>query len=217
MQPNTQPQIDAGIDAPGTLSETPRPDADTDLLRAHTYTLLAVLLAQPPTAELLESIGAIDQAAEEVDEMATAWRVLKLAAQRSDVGALDDEYHDLFVGVGRGELVPYGSWYLTGYLMDRPLALLRADLAALGIERDADTSEPEDHVAALCETMALLITSEDTDPDDERRFFSQHMAPWLDVFFRDLQTAKAACFYRAVGRLGQAFVNLDKRYLAMSV
>lgn len=227
MQPNTQSKVELDEAAPetggaalGTAVEGsgPQPgDAEGEALRAGTYGLLASLLAQPPSGELLAQIARIDEPDEEVDEMATAWRVLKLAAQRSEPEPVDDEYHDLFIGVGRGELVPYGSWYLTGYLMDRPLALLRGDLEALGIERSAETSEPEDHIAALCETMALLITSEDTGPEDERRFFAQHIQPWFDVFFRDLQTAKAACFYRAVGRLGQAFTALESRYLAMAV
>lgn len=227
MQPNTQSNVEldeaapeAGGAALGTGPSGPpaQPsDGEAEALRAGTYGLLASLLAQPPSEQLLDQIARIAEPAEEVDEMATAWRVLKLAAGRSEVEPVDDEFHDLFIGVGRGELVPYGSWYLTGYVMDRPLALLRADLESLGIERSAETSEPEDHAAALCETMALLITSEDTGPEDERRFFAQHMQPWFDVFFRDLQTAKAACFYRAVGRLGQAFMELESRYLAMAV
>lgn len=189
--------------------------SEGDSLRAHLYGLFAGLLAGPPSQELLSMLAGIDEPTEDIDEMATAWRMLKLAAQRSNVEAVDDEFHALFIGVGRGELVPFGSWYLTGFLMDRPLAVLRADLAALGIERTAQTHEPEDHAAALCETMALLITSDDLDVDDERRFFKQHLEPWMGVFFADLQTANAACFYRAAGRLGQAFMKFEARYLAM--
>lgn len=219
MQPSTQINTLAN-DEPGDVlggAGQTGSESDIDGLRAHTYGLLAALLAHPPVQELVDMLAAIEEPAEEVDEIATAWRMLKLAAQRSEVPALDDEFHDLFIGVGRGELVPYGSWYLTGYLMDRPLAELRGDLEALGIERSEDTNEPEDHAAALCETMALLITSEDTGLEHEQRFFAQHMEPWLGVFFRDMQTANAACFYRAVGRLGQAFVELESRYLAMAV
>lgn len=186
-----------------------------DSVRAHLYGLFAGLLARPPGSQLLSMLAGIDEPTEDIDEMATAWRMLKLAAQRSDVDAVDDEFHALFIGVGRGELVPFGSWYLTGFMMDRPLAVLRADLAALGIERTEQTHEPEDHAAALCETMALLITSDDLDTDDERRFFKQHLEPWMGVFFADLQTANSACFYRAVGRLGQAFMGFEERYLAM--
>jgi len=223
MQPNTQINTRANDEPGDVLSGAGqtggRADSESDIdgLRAQTYGLLAALLARPPMQELIDMLAAIEEPTEEVDEIATAWRMLKLAAQRSEVPVLDDEFHGLFIGVGRGELVPYGSWYLTGYLMDRPLAELRGDLAALGIERSEDTNEPEDHVAALCETMALLITGEDTGLEHEQRFFAQHLEPWLGVFFRDLQTANSACFYRAVGRLGQAFVELEGRYLAMAV
>jgi TorA maturation chaperone TorD len=112
--------------------------------------------------------------------------------------------------------MPYGSWYTTGFLMDRPLGVLRQELATLGFERQADVHEPEDHVAALCETMALIIGSENEIPfDTQRKFFSDHMGHWLGKFFGDLQQAKSARFYRAVGQLGEQFIEIEKRYLEM--
>jgi TorA maturation chaperone TorD len=53
--------------------------------------------------------------------------------------------------MSRGELLPYGSYYLTGFLNERPLARLREDLQALCIERVEKQCEPEDHAAILCE------------------------------------------------------------------
>ncbi|HEY5645072.1 MAG TPA: molecular chaperone TorD family protein, partial [Pseudomonadales bacterium] len=122
-----------------------------------------------------------------------------------------------FVGIGRGELVPYGSWYMTGFLMDQPLAILRRDLAELGFERQEDIKEPEDHVAALLETMGLMIGEGDTSLDVQRRFFQSHMGPWMKTFFLDLQKANAARFYRAVGQFGEQFIEFERKYLTMLV
>lgn len=193
-------------------------DIDSDeALRANTYSLLAALLAAPPSRELLDLVARIaDNGDSSGNGLARAWKVLGLAGRRSSVGSLDDEYHALFIGLARGELVPYGSWYLTGLLMDRPLAQLRSDLAALGFERAEDVHEPEDHAAALCETMGLIIAGgEEFGHGVQRSFFSRHMEPWLGQFFADLANAEAACFYRAVGHLGQQFVELERQYLSM--
>jgi TorA maturation chaperone TorD len=113
--------------------------------------------------------------------------------------------------------VPYGSWYLTGFLMEKPLGDLRRDLAELGYERQENVHEPEDHVAALCEVMALLISDDGLPFGSQRRFFETHVSSWIETFFNDLEQAKAADFYRAVGRLGGAFIRLEKQYLSMPV
>ena len=190
--------------------------ADDDAVRANTYSLLAALLAGPPRGELFDLLSGIDVPAA-ADGLGTAWRVLKLAAERADVEAVDDEYHDLFVGIGRGELIPYGSWYLTGFVMDKPLAVLRADLAALGFERQDDVKEPEDHAAALLETMALIVSSPEHGLDVQRRFFEHHVATWMRTFFADLQNAGSARFYRAVGQFGEQFMAFEMQYLSTVV
>ena len=112
--------------------------------------------------------------------------------------------------------MPYGSWYLTGYLMEQPLSLLRDDLKALGFERDASVNEPEDHIAALCEVMSMLITDA-TEPGTQARFFENHISPWCEQFFNDLENAKSASFYQSVGRFGAAFMTMDKQYLQIPV
>lgn len=150
--------------------------------------------------------------------MARAWHTLKIASERATVEGIDDEYHDLFIGIGRGELVPYGSWYMTGFLMDRPLALLRRDLAAFGIEREADVHEPEDHVSAQCEAMSLVIENAgEISLERQQKFFFDHLSPWMGRFFADLQQARAARFYAAVGQLGELFVGNEAQYLDMTV
>ena len=199
--------MDAGAASP--------PGAGGDAVRANTYGLLGALLANPPRQEMFDLLAGIDPPS--ADGLGTAWRELKDAAERADVEAVDDEYHDLFVGVGRGELIPYGSWYRTGFVMDKPLATLRSDLAALGYERCDEVKEPEDHAAALLETMALIVASPEHGIDVQRRFFDRHVATWMRTFFADLQTAGSARFYRAVGQFGDRFMAFEMQYLSIVV
>ena len=187
---------------------------DDDTLRAHVYSLLAALLTGPPTADLLRLLDRIEDQQESDTEMAQAWRMIKEAGGRTNAALLDDEYHGLFIGLGRGELIPYGSWYQTGSVMDQPLARLRSDLVALGIQRRSEVRETEDHAAALCETMAIICSHPaEIGMETQRAFFSEHLKGWMGRFFKDMQQASTARFYRAVGRLGEAFLALEKTYL----
>ena len=184
-------------------------------MRANTYGLLGALLARPPGQAMFDLLASMEIPSD--DGLGAAWRGLESAAQRADVESVDDEYHDLFIGVGRGELIPYGSWYRTGFMMDKPLAVLRSDLAALGFERQDDVKEPEDHAAALLETMALIVASPEHGVDVQRRFFDHHVAPWMRALFADLQTADSARFYRAVGQFGDQFMAFEMQYLSIVV
>jgi len=213
------------MDTQLAISETPGREIDgmdaneADMLRANTYRLLARMLAAPVPRELLETLRRIDGAgANGGMALAKAWQTLKIASERATAEGIDDEYHDLFVGLGRGELVPYGSWYMTGFLMDRPLALLRRDLEAFGIEREADVHEPEDHVSALCEAMSMVIESAAEIPlERQQKFFFDHLSPWMGRFFADMQQARSARFYLAVGQLGEMFIDVETKYLGMAV
>ena len=189
---------------------------DNDTLRAHVYSLLAALLTGPPSADLLRLLSRIEDRQESDTEMAQAWRMIKEAGGQTNAALLDDEYHGLFIGLGRGELVPYGSWYQAGSVMDQPLARLRSDLAVLGIQRRSDVRETEDHAAALCETMAIICSHPaEVKLETQKAFFNDHLKGWMDRFFKDMQHASAARFYRAVGRLGEAFLTLEKTYLGL--
>ena len=186
-----------------------------DQLRADTYRLLGSLLGTPPDEATL-ALLATAPTSEHDNLLAVAWRLLATTAARTRADQVVTEYEALFIGLGRGELVPYGSWYLTGNLMEKPLAKLRSDLAALGFERQDNVSEPEDHAAALCEIMALL--AEDTDLESlqvQAEFFETHIGPWMARFFRDMQETVSARFYRAVGQLGEQFIETDQQYLEM--
>lgn len=189
---------------------------DEQAHRAGMYSMLAALLRDAPDDGLLEFFAALHaETTTDSSELALSLDMLALAARHSDTPALRDEYHVLFIGLGRGELVPYGSWYQTGFLMEKPLGLLRADLAALGFERDPDVHEPEDHIAALCEVMAMLI-QEGVSLERQQQFFSAHIDTWADDFFKDLAEARSAVFYKSVARFGRAFIALDSRYLSLS-
>jgi TorA maturation chaperone TorD len=186
---------------------------DIDLLRSQEYDLLAVLLGRAPTREVLERLSALKG---DATPLGLAHLALADAAAEADPDALQREFFDLFVGVSRGELLPYGSYYLTGFLHERPLASVRESLSALGIERADNVFEPEDHIAILCEVMAGLAAGRfDTEPGADRRFFERHLRPWAPRFFVDLETAKSANFYRAVARVGGLFMDIEAEAFAM--
>ncbi|MCC6777222.1 MAG: molecular chaperone TorD family protein [Hyphomicrobiales bacterium] len=186
--------------------ETVAPD-EIDLARAQEYSLLAALLARAPDAALLGRVGRLRGNA---TPLGVAHAGLAEAAARTSVDKVEREYFDLFIGLGRGELLPYGSYYLTGFLHERPLARLRADLAQLGIERVTGQAEPEDHAAILCEIMSGLASRRFAAPEGaERKLFEAHLAPWIGRFFADLERAEAAELYRAVGTLGRVFIEIE--------
>ena len=196
---------------------------DDRFLRSNTYSILSALLSQPPSGDLLDYLNHIDTPSasengqnnnpEVVGQIGHAWLAIKESALSSSLEKLDDEYHSLFIGIGRGEIVPFGSWHITGFLMEKPLSDLRDDLRSLGIESDSNQKDPEDHIAALCETMAILIQSEDVSEAMERQFFIRHIHPWASKFFNDLAAAKSASFYKSVSLLGQSFMDLESDYL----
>ncbi len=183
--------------------------------RAALFALLGRLLSEPPDADLLARLRGLGGGETQLGQ---ALAGLAAAAEAAETAALEREYFNLFTGVGRGELMPYGSWYLTGFLHDRPLADLRATLRRLGVERAPGVPEPEDHVAFLCETLAGLIEGSFLCGADEAgSFFSLHLRPWAARFFGDLEKAGAARFYRAVGALGGAAVEIEATAADMPV
>ena len=194
---------------PGTASDVDEVDA----ARAQEYALLSVLLARAPDAALLERLATLRG---DPSPLGLAHAALADAAERTNVERIEREYFDLFIGIGRGELLPYGSYYLTGFLHERPLARLRAHLARLAIERTAGQAEPEDHAAILCEIMAGLVSRRFLAPaGSDRELFEQHLKPWIGRFFADLEQADAADFYRRVGTLGRVFVEIETEAFAL--
>lgn len=187
---------------------------DADMLRAQAYTLLAQLLARPPSRALLDTVAGLSG---DGTPLGQAIGDLAARARATDEHRTGREYFDLFLGVTRGELVPFASYYRTGFLNDRPLARLREDMQALGIERAADVVEPEDHIAFIAEIMAALIGGALGPPDlhQQQRFFDRHLAPWAGRFFADLEKAGAADLYRPVGTIGRLFLDIEADAFAM--
>jgi len=186
---------------------------DVDRARAQEYALLALLLSRAPADELLLRLARLQV---DASPLGLAHAALAEAARATDAKQVGREYFDLFIGLGRGELLPYGSYYLTGFLHERPLARLRGDLAAIGIARADDNPEPEDHAATLCEIMSGLISGDFPAPaGSDRQLFDKHMAPWIGRFFADLERAEAAKFYRAVGTLGRTFIEIETQAFAL--
>lgn len=186
---------------------------ELDAARAQEYALLSVLLARAPHVGLLDRLGTLRG---DASPLGLAHAALAEAANRTNVERVEREYFDLFIGLGRGELLPYGSYYLTGFLHERPLARLRADLGKLAIERAAGQAEPEDHAAILCEIMAGLASRRfPAPPSSDRELFEQHLAPWIGRFFADLEQAEAADFYRRVGTLGRVFMDIETDAFAL--
>jgi TorA maturation chaperone TorD len=194
------------------------PDAgvvdEIDTARGEEYTLLAVLLRRVPDAALLAQLAKLRG---DPSPLGVAHAALRDAVTVANVEQIEREFFELFIGIGRGKLVPYGSYYLTGFLNERPLARLRDDLARLGIERVEGETEPEDHVAVLCEIMAGLAGGRfEAPPGADRELFEKHLAPWVGHFFSDLERAKGADFYRPVGALGRMFMELERTAFTLS-
>lgn len=182
--------------------------------RADIYRLLAALLAGPPDQALLDLLRALEPDTTAGTSMNSTWRELQAAAENTGPQGVGEEYFNLFIGLGRGELVPYGSWYVHGLLMEKLLASLRDELATLGFGRRDGVSEPEDHVAALCETMGMIICDSELSLR-QAAFFETYLDSWMGRFFVDLEEAETAVFYKTVGRLGQQFLDVERQYFSL--
>lgn len=189
------------------MSGTETHQDPVDVERARLFALLGRIMGAPPDSGILDQLRRLRPTEGELGE---TFGLLGAAASATTPEAAEREYFDLFVGLGRGEILPYASYYLTGFLHERPLADLRGDLARLGIERAEGIAEPEDHIAFVCETFAgLLAGAFDAGPEQAAPFFTRHIRPWAARMFADLEKAEAAVFYRAVGRLGRLAVEIE--------
>ncbi|APP04518.1 TPA: molecular chaperone TorD family protein [Vibrio harveyi] len=175
-------------------------------LRTEIYLVLSALFRSAPSEEMIEFLTSLEVEPSE-SAMQKAWIALQQAAKDSNREALEDEYQDLFIGIGRGEVMPFGSWHMTGAMMEKPLAEIRHDLELLGFERDANVKEPEDHIAALCEVMSMLTGEEE---DLQQAVFNKHIAPWFSSFTQQLENAESANFYKPAAQLCEAFLTLEQ-------
>jgi len=184
--------------------------AEEDALRAGMYDLLSALLARPPKRDLIGKVAGLTG---DDSELGRAVRALNRVAKATTEAAAEREFNRLFIGVARGELLPYASYYMTGFLNEKPLALLRKDMGRLMIVRAPNVYEPEDNIASLCEMMAGLILGRFGEPQTlaaQKDFFSAHINPWAGHFFADLEGAKGSVLYAPIGAVGRAFIEIER-------
>jgi TorA maturation chaperone TorD len=184
-----------------------------DQARGAHYLLLAHLLRVAPTSTFLRQLISLRV---DASPLGLATAALVNAARATSEQMAGREFFNLFIGVGGCEVLPYESYYRTGFLNDRPLARLREDLAKLGIERAPGHYEPEDHLGIVFETMGgLLIGALPGSGDDAEEFFRRHVDPWADRCMTDIASAPSATFYRAVGAFGRTFIAIEMEAYAL--
>jgi len=188
---------------------------EEDRLRADMYNFLGLLLARPPSKDVLANTAALSGDSTPLGEAVNA---MARVAKATRTAAVESEFTDLFIGVGRGELLPYTSFYLTGFLNEKPLALLRKDMAGQRISRAPNVFEPEDNIASLLEMMGGMITGRFGEPAAlaaQAAFFNKHVGSWAEHFFSDLEAAKSSVFYAPVGSAGKAFIEIEREAFRM--
>jgi TorA maturation chaperone TorD len=190
--------------------------AEEDRLRADLYNFLGVILSAPPDQILLDQTAGLWGDDSDLGQaIGTLAKMAKITKPRT----VESEYNKLFIGLGRGELLPYASYYLTGFLNEKPLAALRLDMTAQGLARAENVFEPEDNIASLMEMMGAMIVGRFGSPADlvaQKAFFNKHIGPWAAHFFADLEAAKNSVFFAPVGTVGRAFMEIEAEAFRMS-
>ncbi len=182
---------------------------EEDRLRADLYNYIGLMLASAPDQMLLDQTAGLSG-----DDTPLGQAITQLArvAKRTKPAGAEREFNALFIGLGRGELLPYASYYLTGFLNEKPLAALRNDMTARGLSRAPNVFEPEDNIASLMEMMGALIVGRFGAParlEDQKTFFNKHIGPWAGHFFADLEGAKNSVLYASLGTVGRAFMEIE--------
>ncbi|WP_170332893.1 TorD/DmsD family molecular chaperone [Ruegeria arenilitoris] len=187
-----------------------------DRLRADFYNFLGLLLAAPPDQMLLDQMAGLS--GDETD-LGQAIQAMARVAKVTKPAAAEREFNTLFIGLGRGELLPYASFYLTGFLNEKPLAQLRNDMAVRGITRAKNVFEPEDNIASLMEMMAGMIVGRFGTPaplDEQKNFWNKHIGPWAAHFYSDLEAAENSVLYASVGTAGRVFMEIEREAFRMT-
>jgi TorA maturation chaperone TorD len=186
-------------------------------LRADMYSFLANLLRVEPSAELVNQLTKLES---DESPIGKSIKTLSKLASSLDLPTIRDEYVRIFIGVGRGEILPFASYYLTGFLKDKPLAKLRNDMKEIGIQLAENVKEPEDHIASLFDMMSGLILgkfSKKFSIGEQKEFFNKHLAPWVDLLMRDIESSRIAVFYSPIGTIGREFMEIERSSFSMDV
>ena len=188
-----------------------------DQLRSDMYSFLANLFRAEPSAELVNQLTKLES---DESPIGKSIKTLSKLASSLDLPTIRDEYVRIFIGVGRGEILPFASYYLTGFLKDKPLAKLRNDMKEIGIQLAENVKEPEDHIASLFDMMSGLILgkfSKKFSIGEQKDFFNKHLAPWVDLLMRDIESSRIAVFYSPIGTIGREFMEIERSSFSMDV
>lgn len=190
--------------------------AAEDRLRADLYNYLGLMLSGPPDQLLLDQTAGLSG---DDGDLGQAINGLARVAKACKPAKVEAEFNALFIGLGRGELLPYASYYLTGFLNEKPLAALRSDMFTRRITRAPNVYEPEDNIASLMEMMGGMIVGRFGGPaalEDQKNFFNKHIAPWAAHFYSDLEAAKNSVLYASLGVVGKSFVEIEREAFRMT-
>ena len=190
---------------------------EEDQLRADMYSFLANLLRSEPDEKLVKQLTTLES---DDSPIGKSIKILSKLATSLDLPTIRDEYVRIFVGVGRGEILPFASYYLTGFLKDKPLAKLRQDMQKIGIKLEENVKEPEDHIASIFDMMSGLILGKFEKKysiTEQKDFFNKHLAPWVDLLMRDIESSKIAVFYSPIGTIGKEFMEIERASFSMNV
>ena len=199
-----------------TAAADTTPVSEEDRLRADLYNYLGLILSGSPDEMLLEQTAGLSG---DDSDLGAAITTLARVAARCKPKTVESEFNALFIGMGRGELLPYASYYLTGFLNEKPLSALRADMMARRITRAPNVYDPEDNIASLMEMMGGMIVGRfgaAASLEDQQMFFGKHIGPWAEHFFSDLEAAKNSVLYASVGAVGKAFMAIEVEAFRMS-
>jgi len=208
------------VDAPHNESPDQSRVTPEDQARAEVYALLGSLFFQPPSAKMLNTIATTKAICNDdsVSGFCEAWRALQKAAASADAEAVKDEFDTAFISTGRQPVMLYGSFYLAGFLNEKPLAQLRDELAKMSLVRSGN--ETEDHISALCDVMRFLIVGDhDTPPaalDVQRDFFLRHINSWNTELCAAVMDASQTHFYKHVARLAREFFAVENESFAIA-
>ena len=190
---------------------------EEDQLRADMYSFIANMIRTEPSQELIDSVKTLSG---DSSLIGSSIKLISKLASTIHISEIHDEYVNLFLGVGRGELLPFASYYLTGFLNDKPLSKLRDDMNELGVVRLKEVKEPEDHVSSLFDIMSGLITGKFGKVyliSEQSTFFEKHLNSWVHLLMSDIESAKTAVFYVPIGSLGKEFINIEREAFKMNV
>ncbi len=195
--------------------------APEDEARADFYALLSRLFAQPPDAALLTTIAAappLGEPGKDVGDapaaLAASWAALVSASAPADARNVADEYQTLFVGVGQSEVSLHGSAYAKARNGGPLLVQVRASLDQLHLARQPGVTMFEDHIAAVFETMRVVIRG-DGRPDGfafdvQREFFRANIEPWVRACCDAIYNNPIAIYYARVAQFCSDLMAIER-------